>query len=540
MPSPPHHPSTHSQSVLAQRAKVLRQQVWNGCQSLQGSPSELWKTYVLKFLDSYAYFSLSVIFTLFLTHDFGYSDVQAGTIYGAWGALITIYGLATGFLVDNVGVAVSVRWGFVIQLMARIVIFVTTSRTMLLWSVWCFLPLGNCLGIPVLTIGIRRYTTTHNRGFAFGLFYVVMNIAALFSGPMVDLCTKVWDPTLASSKEEGDQTDTSIEGQEENDNTPREWSLNGYRLVLLTCIIANVMSVLVSLTVREIKLVDDDDNDKEAVDGTMDNSTQEVDEDELSVKKKNQISTFTPTRGSAWSILKETLETKTFWRYLAVVLITLNVGMVFRHLDATLPKYMIREFGPDVAYGTVYSINPAMIMILVPIMTAATSQYDPLVMIHYGTYVSAASVFCLVVSTSIPACISFVIVLSIGEAIWSPRLYDYTMSVCPEGREGTYGALASAPLFLAKLPVGFLSGILLQTYCPAEGPRHSQLMWLIIACTTVTSPIFMTLCWKFVSHKDSEDDKGYTELAGGTTPGGYDEDDDNNQDDDADDEHCIT
>ena len=34
-----------------------------------------------------------------------------------------------------------------------------------------------------------------------------------------------------------------------------------------------------------------------------------------------------------------------------------------------------------------------------------------------------------------------------------PR-YDYSMSLAPEGREGLFTALASAPLFAAKLPTG--------------------------------------------------------------------------------------
>ena len=38
---------------------------------------------------------------------------------------------------------------------------------------------------------------------------------------------------------------------------------------------------------------------------------------------------------------------------------------------------MVREFGPDVPKGRVYSINPALIIILVPIITAATSAVDP-------------------------------------------------------------------------------------------------------------------------------------------------------------------
>jgi len=202
-----------------------------------------------------------------------------------------------------------------------------------------------------------------------------------------------------------------------------------------------------------------------------------------------------------------------FWRFLVVCLVTLNVRMIFRHLDATLPKYMIREFGEDVPKGTIYSINPALIIILVPIVTAATTEVPPLNMIHFGAYISAISVFFLVASTSIGACIMFVTVLSIGEAIWSPRLYDYTMSVCREGREGTYMALSSAPLFLAKLPVGFLSGYLLERYCPEEGERHSQTMWLIIGLMTATSPVLLTVLWGYVSKKDEEEDQRYTELS---------------------------
>jgi hypothetical protein len=48
----------------------------------------------------------------------------------------------------------------------------------------------------------------------------------------------------------------------------------------------------------------------------------------------------------------------------------------------------------------------------------------------------------------------FVVTLSLGESFWSPRWYDYSMSLAPHGREGIFTALASAPLFAAKLPTG--------------------------------------------------------------------------------------
>lgn len=498
----------HTAVVLAtMRLPSLLSRVSDGFLSLRGSPDELWKAYALKFLDSYSYFSFSIVFTLFLTDDFGYTDVEAGTIYGLWGALITVYGLLTGPLIDRLGVSWSLRAGFATSLAARVLLFVTTSRPVLIATTCMLLPLGNCMGIPVLTTGIRRYTNERNRGFAFGIFYCVMNVAALCSGPVVDACTIWLKPHRDGLDELQQQQDQQQSGQNDNSAgavivTPssQPWTITGYRLVILTGIVSNVIACLVTFTVREIKVHERKDSDEKITPPSNGNGSDGADEG---------VSTFTPVKTNAIQILRETTTTKRFWRFLAVCMITLNVRMIFRHLDATLPKYMVREFGPNVAKGTIYSINPVIIIALVPIVTAATSDVDPLVMIHVGSYISAGSVFFLAMSTSIWACIAFVTVLSIGEAIWSPRLYDYTVSVVKEGHEGTYMALSSAPLFLAKLPVGFMSGQLLQKYCPAgEGQqRRSRQMWFIIGATTAISPILMTLCWKYISHKDSKDDR---------------------------------
>ena len=468
---------------------ALLSKVTNGFYSLRGSPLELWKAYTLKFLESFAYFSFSMVFTLFLSEDFGYSDIASGTIYGSWGALVTVYGLLSGFLVDNMGVAISIRVGFLLSLFARVAIFWTSSRPILLFQVLFVLPMGNCLGIPVLTTGIRRYTKETNRGFAFGLFYVIMNVAALLSGPLVDICT------LLNDNNDADRTNYNKEGGSNASNQNFEWRWSGYRMVIFVGIIANIIACFISLTVKEIK-----------VDNNHNNSDHDIEETTTTTKK------FNPLKGSIVEIFWETIRSKNFWRFLAVCLITLNVRMIFRHLDATLPKYMVREFGPDVPKGTIYSINPALIIILVPIVTAASTDIEPLVMIHFGSYISAASVFFLAFSTSITSCVLFVVFLSIGEAIWSPRLYDYTMSITKEGREGTYMAMSSAPLFLAKLPVGFISGYLLQTYCPEDGLKRSKIMWFIIGISTIISPILMALCWKYISKIDKEDEENEAEL----------------------------
>lgn len=46
------------------------------------------------------------------------------------------------------------------------------------------------------------------------------------------------------------------------------------------------------------------------------------------------------------------------WKFLVMALITVNLKQIFRHVDATLPKYLIREYGCDAPVGGIYGINP--------------------------------------------------------------------------------------------------------------------------------------------------------------------------------------
>lgn len=40
----------------------------------------------------------------YLTEEFGVSDIRAGTLYGLWGTLLTLYGFALGGMIDVLGV----------------------------------------------------------------------------------------------------------------------------------------------------------------------------------------------------------------------------------------------------------------------------------------------------------------------------------------------------------------------------------------------------------------------------------------------------
>ena len=109
----------------------------------------------------------------------------------------------------------------------------------------------------------------------------------------------------------------------------------------------------------------------------------------------------------------------------------------------------------------------------------------------------------------------FSVTLSIGESIYSPKTYEYAMMVSPKGREGTYSALASAPLFTAKFFVGGLSGVLLGKYCtgiPAwpdpMSCEHGDTVWMIIGLVCITSPIGLYLFESCIRQPYINDDTG--------------------------------
>ena len=113
------------------------------------------------------------------------------------------------------------------------------------------------------------------------------------------------------------------------------------------------------------------------------------------------IQAFVPMPQSAWKTVSELISSRTFWRFSAFTLLLVNLKTVFRHLDATLPTYLVRMFGENVPKGIIYSINPFMIIFLTPLVSALTSTTAHFDMIKYGSYLTAVSPFFLAISTSI-------------------------------------------------------------------------------------------------------------------------------------------
>ena len=178
----------------------------------------------------------SSLLIIFLSEEFKYSDEQAGWSYGLFGMCTSLYGfIFGGFLIDNLGVKVSLSLGCSILLAGRCLLVVCSEHYQILLILYTILPIGTCLGIPVMQIAIRRFTTDKSRSLAYSIFYAMMNVSAIFSASAIDFFRKyVTDSTVTVMN--------------------YKFELSAYRALFLSGACTTLLSLLTSLIfIKNIK-----------------------------------------------------------------------------------------------------------------------------------------------------------------------------------------------------------------------------------------------------------------------------------------------
>ena len=407
--------------------------------------------YGIKYLESYSYFILAYSLVLYLSEEFGFGDEQAAWAYGIYGMLVSLYGIGVGVVIDALGVRRSMLVGLSILIVSRLVLAYTRSVAVLVVALGTTLPIGAAVTLPVLQIGIKRYTNPANRTVAFSGFYIVMNLSAMTAAPCIDAFHRM-APSF----------NHEILG----------FHVTPYRVLIFAGALLSCVSLLMAhLYIKE-----------EVSDAPVSHPAVSTD------------------------AFKHVFKSKAFWRFILLGVLLLGVRSIYRHLDATFPKYMVRNFGHDAPFGSLIALNPFCVVIVTVLTAPLGMRYHPVPIIIFGSFVSAISPFVLALGHTYTNAIVFVLLLSIGEGIWSPRMYEYSVMIAEKGREGTYLALAAAPMFLATLLTGATSGSLLEKFSPETGEKRPEIMWAIIGLTSFMSPVLMLLLRGVIEKPDGEHD----------------------------------
>src|ERR1043166_3810799 len=454
---------------------------------LKGAHRELWLTFAIKLLSVAAYSVPNKALVLWLSSDFGYSDQKAGVLVGwGWAPAMTLITLLVGSLTDAIGLRRTFFLGVSICLFSRTIMVFSSVK----WAALMFglLPLavGEALGNPVLIAAARKFSTTRQRSISFSLIYAVMNLGFLLSG-------RLFDYVRQSLGEHGHFNFLGAQ-------------LSTYRTLFLVSLILEFLLLPLIYFVRKGAEVTDE--------GLK--ITPEVPRYPGRSVWSSFWQTVRDSANDAVRLFTSLLAQSGFYRLLAFLLLIGFLKVIVMQMDYVFPKFCIRELGDGAPAGQLTNINYLLIFFLVPLVGALTQRFSAYRLVVIGEFICAASVFIMTLppswfesaaNGSLGRLIGntylslkgplhpyyvmiavYITIFSFGEAFYSPRVYEYAAAIAPKGQEASYGALSYIPLLLGKLLVG-PGGWLLAAYCPVNGPRHSEIMWLIFAAAAAVAPL---------------------------------------------------
>ncbi len=179
-------------------------------------------------------------------------------------------------------------------------------------------------------------------------------------------------------------------------------------------------------------------------------------------------------------------------RFVFFIFILIPVQTLFAHNWLTLPYYINRAFGGSWvgdSFEFFSNINPLLIFFLTPVVAALTMRFRVYKMMVAGTFVMAAPTFLLALGPNPVLLLVYILLMSVGEAMWQPRFLQWVAEIAPKGKAGSYMGIAQFPWFLTKVVTGIYSGYFLARYCPMVGPQNTELLWLIYGIIAMASPL---------------------------------------------------
>ena len=460
---------------------------------LKGAQRELWLTFLIKFLIYTAYSVTNKTMVLWLSKDLGFSDQSAGALVGwVWAPAMTIFTLLAGSLTDAIGLRRTFFLGVAICTVARSVMVTTSTPWLALACGVLPLAVGEALGTPVLLAATRVYSTTAQRSISFSIIYALMNVGYLVAGYIFDFIRSL-------------DLHVNIAGFQP---TPHQ-QLFAVSLALEILLFPAIYFLRRSEPDRQLT------NTQAISDGRSARSGFWTEIARTAQKGANDTV----------ALFHRLIGQSAFYRLLAFFLFIGFLKAIFLQMDYVFPKFGDREMGLHAPVGKLAGINAILIIVLAPVIGALTQRIPSYRVVIIGSIICAAGVFIMALPTDwfVPAANSafgsalghgylrltgaihpyyvmsalYLTVFSVGEAFYSPRVYEYAAAIAPPGQEASYGALAYLPFLVGKLLVGS-AGWLLAAFCPEHGPRHSGIMWLIFALAASVAPIGLLVFRRYI------------------------------------------
>ncbi len=420
------------------------------------APRALWGVNLSYLLEGFVYFGVVGYLAMYFNQYVGLNDIWAGRMTGVltWG--ITLAMFVFGGLADKWGVRIALIAALALMLVGRVFLAGGPSMGLAPAGMFSAAHLVAMLGILLVVLGygmyqpaayaaVRQFTTPATAGMGDAMLYALMNLGG-------------WLPSFFAPIRRAVGISGAI------------WVYAGFTALGLVL----TFVILSRRTVQEAIA-----RAKAAAGRTESGAPKEAAPKEpFSVVRwfKNH-----PMADPKFSFF---------------IFCLIPVQTLFAHNWLTLPMYVARAYRGTWTgdhFEVAVNFNPLLIFILVPIVAALTQKAKVYNMMILGTAVMAAPTFLLAIGPSFWTLFGFLVLMTLGEAMWQPRFLQYAAEIAPEGRTGAYMGVAQFPWFLTKMITSLYSGWFLSRYCPPSGPQNTERMWLIYGFIAISSTVMLIL-----------------------------------------------
>lgn len=438
----------------------------------------LWGINLSNLLEGLVYFGWLTLLAIFFNEKLGLNDHQADLLVGFLTGGITLAMFFFGGLVDKWGVRKSMIMALVMMIIGRVILVGATylfPSGLGLWSSLHIACLVGLLGVilgyglyqPAIYAGVKAFCDERTSAMGYAMLYALMNLGGFLPGLI--------SPPLRRAFE----------------ITGVYWFYVGVTVLNLL-----LLTVILSKKTQEQAIA--------AVNAyNVEHGKNEVPKEEN--KDNIVVDALKKPQGIMEWFKNHPLADPKFSFF---IFILIPVQTLFAHNWLTLPQYVDRALG---TVGQNYmeffvNLNPILIFVLTPMVAAVTRKASVYKMMIIGTFVMASPTFLLAIAPSIWLLLAYLVIMSVGEAMWQPRFLQYAAEIAPPGRTGAYMGVAQFPWFLTKILTALYAGLFLMKYCPAVGPvgsaegvvQNTTTMWFIYGCIAMVSPICLLLAQKWV------------------------------------------
>jgi POT family proton-dependent oligopeptide transporter len=421
----------------------------------RGGSRAFWLLNLANFGDGIAYFGILNLLTLYLSDEIGFGSRWGHPLVSMFTGCVTLFMLlGGGQLCDRLGARRAITLAQGIQFVGRALLAQAIlipgpplGRQVVAILALIVMAAGSGLLQPSLYACVKDYTPANKAGMGYSWLYSIMNLGIFMEG-MVSPFVRTSGTFIGPIKGLG----LGIHGV--------FWVMAGLSFTLW---MANMLFFTTGVEQRE----------------------------------RIEHPAVTEVEGAKTGWRASPLADK---RFALFIFMLLPVRTLFAHQFLTMEDYIPRCFPHDISNKMEWlqSINPLVIVIGVPLVAWLTVRVPVLRMMQIGTTVSALTTFILVLPPQLDRLVFYMVMFSVGEALWSSRFLEYVAKLAPPGKIGSYMAVANLPWFVAKTTTGLYSGILMEHFIPIHGPQRPGSLWLIYGCIACLTPVGLLLLGKWL------------------------------------------